>query len=431
MIMDAITEKINIRQLIFAQMAFRQKEASRMVVVVTGGGQGIGFQTARIFAILGAKVVLAELSPEWGRKAENDIRAEGGEATFFQTDISDPESVMKMAQWTRDHYGTADVVINNAIYCPVKSVTEMDLETWDKVVAVNLRGTFLGTKAFLDDMVAQHRGVIINMVSVEAMPGLSAYIATKQAIVGFSESLALEVNPEEIQVIPFAPGMVNTPSIQAVSGDLAPKLGVTREQFLNLSLDSAYDGLMPPEHAGAATAYLVLRVAREFHGEMVNGYDILVRAGLNKRPSSPADVNEGSSEQNVQIMASELPEVKEATIQNLIVQVSGIIAESIAELDRMPIFVRPLVKTGFKSKTGLSMTDWQRTFSEVQGNLTSQSPEDHRFLAARLVKLKRYYQELPAETMKFTRDPKMIKTVIDLANLRAEKIQNLLDTLLQ
>ncbi len=118
------------------------------------------------------------------------------------------------------------------------------------------------------------------MVSAEAMPGLSAYIASKQGIVGFSQSLDLEVEASNIQVIAFAPGMVDTPGIRASAPALAPLLGMTEEQFLTTPLHAAYDGLMPPEHAGVATVYLVARLAKEAHGQVINGYEVLEKAGV-------------------------------------------------------------------------------------------------------------------------------------------------------
>jgi len=133
-------------------------------------------------------------------------------------------------------------------------------------------------------MLARKRGVILNMISAEAMPGLSAYIASKGGITGFSQSLALEVEGQGVRVIPFGPGMVDTPGIRNVAPELAPQLGIRTEQFLPMPLHPAFDGLMPAAYAGAATAYLVAKLADEFHGKIVTGYEVLERAGVIESP---------------------------------------------------------------------------------------------------------------------------------------------------
>src|SRR5512140_1528230 len=93
------------------------------VVVITGAGGGIGLQAARGFALLGARVVIAELSQS-GRAAEETIQREGGTALYIQTDVSDSASVARLAQATHDHFGPADILVNNAIRCPVAEVTD-------------------------------------------------------------------------------------------------------------------------------------------------------------------------------------------------------------------------------------------------------------------------------------------------------------------
>ena len=404
---------IELFPLLTQRMNFDPHTFSGKVIVITGAGRGIGFHTARAFAHLGGKVILAEIS-EKGNDAEKIIRSEGGDAYFFQTDVSDPKSVSNLAIHIQEKYGSADVLINNAIFIQQASILDLSLEMWDKTIAVNLRGTFLMCQAFLSAMLKKGRGTILNFISTDAMPGLSAYIASKQAITGFTQTLALEVHGTGIRVIPFGPGMVDTPGIRSIAEGLAPRLGLTKDQLLSLSLHADYDGLMPPEHAAAATVYLTAHLADDFHGQVVNGYEVLEKAGV---------LNSGSPE-------SSLKEHSQRTInlsqEMLIQQLADILEETEIEFGQLPIFVRPMARQGFKSKTGARLSDWQELLSKLNSNERT-IPLD---MASRLENLAKYFQEVPEETARFTRDEATIKQITETAQKRVQIIQGLISTVL-
>jgi NAD(P)-dependent dehydrogenase (short-subunit alcohol dehydrogenase family) len=404
---------INLFSLLTDDLKLDKSSFAGQVIVVTGAGRGIGLETARAFAFLGGKVILAELF-ETGREAEQYIRAEGGDALFVQTDVSDSEAVSRLARITREHYGAVSVLINNAIYIQEAAVMDMPVEQWDKTIAVNLRGTFLTCRAFLPDMIGQHRGTILNLVSTDAMPGLGAYIASKQGITGLSQSLALEVGDGGVHVIPFAPGMVDTPGIRSVAEGLAPRLGLQTEQFLSLSLNAAYTGLMPAEHAAAAAAYLTLHLAEEFHGQVVNGYEILVRAGLLR------------SANDIPVVPEEPGKAMQSDQGDLIQQLTMILVETDEEFNRLPIFVRPMARQGFKSKAGESLADWQRLLATLK-NDTSAVPAN---LSERLEKLVQYYRDVPKETARFTRDAEMLQQVAELTKQRIGVIEKMREGLM-
>jgi len=378
------------------------------VVVVTGAGRGIGLHTARAFAMTGARVILAEISDE-GRSAERLIRKEGGEAHFIQTDVSDLKSVKALAEHTRMQYGAPSILVNNAIHIEEVSVSEMSLATWDQTMAVNLRGTFLTCQAFLPKMLEKDCGVILNMISTDAMPGLSAYIASKQGITGFSQSLALEVHGTGVRVIPFAPGMVDTPGIRNVADGLAPRLGLSKDQFLNLSLHAAYEGLMPPEHAAGAAVYLALHLAETYHGEMVTGYEVLEKAGLLKSAQAGIELSDIST----------MPQG--SSQEDLLQELAQILKETDEEFGQLPVFVRPIAKQGFKRKAGASLADWQ---AFVQ-SLTKDSTGIPSNFKQNLDKLNQYFSEVPAETARFTRDEQMIKEITEISHHRMRVIQKI------
>jgi NAD(P)-dependent dehydrogenase (short-subunit alcohol dehydrogenase family) len=405
-------------------LLLRPDECAGKVIVVTGAGRGIGQQVARAFAHLKGKVILAELSEE-GRQVEAEICQTGGEALYVQTDVSDSTSVQHMLETTRRVFGPVDILVNNAIQVSFAPVVEMEETVWERIIAVNLRGTFLTCKYSLPDMLARKGGVIINMVSIP-MPGLSAYVASKQGILGFSQSLAVEVGQAGVQVVPYLPGMVDTPGIHSVAGQLRAALGFTQEQFEKFSLHSAYEGWMPPEHAGVATAFLALRLAGEYHGQMVTGYEILERAGLIKAGENEAD---GKTAQMPPGATS-----RPLNRENLLRRASDlreILAETARELDKFPLVFRSLARSGFAGKTGASLQKWQTSLADFQARIEQGSVpgEDAHNLVSRLEKLFVYYQEAPKEMARFTKDRELLAEANRTANQRCAAIQEFIDML--
>jgi hypothetical protein len=180
------------------------------------------------------------------------------------------------------------------------------------------------------------------------------------------------------------------------------------DQFLNLSLHSAYDGLMPAEHAAAAIVYLTLCLADECHGQVVNGYEVLERAGLLKAQAGPT-ADETTAEAGT------------ADRVELIRQLAHILTETEAEFNRLPIFVRPMARQGFKSKAGQSLPDWHRMIAALEANPAA-PPQD---LSERLDKLANYYRDVPRETARFTRDEDLLRQISEVTQQRMTIIQQL------
>ncbi len=401
---------IDLAELLTQTLDYAPNTFKDQVILVTGAGQGIGYQTARAFAILGGKVIIAEKSSQ-GLEAERKIKQEGGQAQFIQTDVSDPDSVNHLKNDLFKAFDHVDILVNNAIVIQEYAVIEMPLEVWDQIIAVNLRGTFLMCQAFLPSMLSRKQGTIINMVSTDAMPGLSAYIASKLGITGFTQSLAQELHETGVWTIPFSPGMVDTPGLRSVAEGLAPRLGLTQETFLNLSLHQAYQGLMPPEHAAAAAVILSHDLAEEFHGQQVNGYEILERAGMleSARFDAIKTPKTSPSDQNSQ------------DLQTLLDLLAKMLQETEAEFQQLPIFVRPMAKQGFKRKAGASLRDWQTLAQQMAaGEMTPPAGLD-----VRLESLAGYYQEVPQETARFTNDEATLQNVVKQTQERLNIIEQL------
>jgi NAD(P)-dependent dehydrogenase (short-subunit alcohol dehydrogenase family) len=184
------------------------------VAIVTGGAHGIGRAIAEVFAEQGAAVLIADLDAEAGGALAESLRAAGGRAEFWQTDVSSKAAVADAvdiaARWT----GQIDVLCNNAAYLgEFHGVLEASDEEWDKCLKVQLLGTNNCTRAVLPFMIAQRTGSIVNVVSIQAMVGCPtsvAYTAAKAALLGFTLSAAYDYGKDNIRVNSLCPGPIQT-----------------------------------------------------------------------------------------------------------------------------------------------------------------------------------------------------------------------------
>ncbi|PLS79813.1 MAG: short-chain dehydrogenase [Chloroflexi bacterium] len=183
------------------------------VVLVTGGGSGLGEATARAFGRAGCAVAVVDVRASAAERVSKELAAENIESLPLQCDVSDADGVFETVAAVIERFGRIDVIVNNAAVDHTVSVDEMTIEQWDQVIAVNLRGPFLLTKAALPTMRQQQYGHIINIASTaatRAWANASAYHATKWGIVGFGRALGVEGRPDNIRVTTIIPGGMRT-----------------------------------------------------------------------------------------------------------------------------------------------------------------------------------------------------------------------------
>lgn len=186
------------------------------IAVITGAASGIGAGISTGFAKEGATVILVDLVDEAGFSYTVSSIVAQGSVNYhtYRCDISDEDQVAAMASWVTDTVGDVDIVVNNAGIFIESTVADMTTAIWDKVLGVNLRGTFLVTRAFLSSMIDRKCGKIINIASQLAQIGgteASAYAASKGGVISFTKSLAREVATLGISVNAIAPGPIKTP----------------------------------------------------------------------------------------------------------------------------------------------------------------------------------------------------------------------------
>ena len=250
------------------------------VAIVTGGSRGIGKQICLTLAREGAAVVIAARTEKEGGKlpgtihqTADEIRSSGGRTLPVRTDITVDEDVERLVARTLDEFGRIDILVNDAAANMNATVADLPIKRWDLMMRVNLRGTFICTKAVLPTMMAQRNGNIMAMTSIaakrKAPPGEVAYSITKSGIELFCWGLAQEVKEHNIAV-----------------NDLYPTGGVTTDGFKEVFKDknlgeNILSDMKTPEQIAEAALWIVQQDANTFTGRSVN--DDEVRAFIEGR----------------------------------------------------------------------------------------------------------------------------------------------------
>lgn len=184
------------------------------VVVITGASSGIGESTARLLAGEGAKVVLAARRKDRLDSLVEDIRAAGGSAISFKTDVTERDQVEKLVQNALNEHDRIDVIVNNSGIMQIAPIAALKVEEWDRMIDVNIKGLLYGIAAVLPTMQRQQSGHIINTASVVGFkvlaPGGTVYSATKFAVRAITEGLRIEVKQHNIRTTMISPGVVAT-----------------------------------------------------------------------------------------------------------------------------------------------------------------------------------------------------------------------------
>jgi len=244
------------------------------VSIITGGGSGMGRTAALMFAAEGAKVVVADYAEAAGTETVRLVSEAGGEATFVRTDISSEPDAKAMVDHAVATYGRVDTLYNNAGIMPEEdhSVIDTPVDAWDRVMAVNVRGVYLGCKHAIPQMLVQGSGSIINVASFVAILGCSvpqdAYTSSKGAVLALTRSLAVQFAGRGVRSNSISPGPVETPLLMEwlLADEAAKQLRLARNPTGRFG---------KPEEIVAAAIYLA-----SDESKWTNGANFVIDGGI-------------------------------------------------------------------------------------------------------------------------------------------------------
>lgn len=244
------------------------------VTFVTGGGRGIGRAIAHRFARAGARVVVAARSRAQVERVAREVEEAGGSAHFAICDVSAAESVRAAVDAAVERFGPVDILVNNAGYVEGAPLVKLDERLWNRILAVNLTGPYLCTRAVLPGMLERRRGRIINIASIAARKGMaytSAYCAAKHGVLGFTRAVALEVAQKGITVNAICPGWVETEMTNAAIQRIVEKTGRSAgEARRTLEEMNPLRRFVRPEEVAAVALFLAGDDASAITGQAYN-----------------------------------------------------------------------------------------------------------------------------------------------------------------
>ena len=238
--------------------------------LITGASQGLGLEIARSYLREGARIVICARSEETLRGAQEEL-AGLGEVHGRPADVASPEEVEALVAFAVEHLGGLDVLVNNAgVYGPKGAIDEVDWAAWAKAIEINLMGSVLPVRAALPHLRAAERGKVVQLSgggATNPLPFLSAYAASKAAVVRFMETLAGEVAPDGIDVNAIAPGALNTRMLDEVLEAGPEAVG---EAFYAKALQQRDSGGTSLERGAALSVYLGSRKSDGVTGRLLS-----------------------------------------------------------------------------------------------------------------------------------------------------------------
>jgi NAD(P)-dependent dehydrogenase (short-subunit alcohol dehydrogenase family) len=375
--------------MIISQLGLTPDTLRGETVVVTGAGGGIGYETARSLLWLGANVVIAEIDQQNGRKAEHALEEEFGKqrVLFVATDVGEEDSVRNLYNLSVLAFGKVDAIINNATIAVLGEVKDLPIEEWDRSYRVNLRGPVLMARAFLPDMIKRRHGVFA-CVSSTGTAFLGGYETFKAAQVHLANTLDAELEGTGVIAYTIGPGLVPTETASKAVAQLAPKMGMSVEQFFEMNKGA----VLSVEEAGAGFAASVV-FAEKFRGQEISSIQALKAAdihfGAAQTAESQTEINDGKRLRQAQALC-------EAVLVTL--------KEQSDDWKRRSLFERQWVLRDFRKTAGMPVEEWLESLRQLEDNLA-------RGVVSRppLAKLAGYYEHLAELAKGYEKDPKKLE----------------------
>ena len=321
------------------------------IVLLTGAGGGIGFEAAKAFVEMGAKVLIAEVDQEKGEQVTTYInRQYHNAADFFPVDLANKIATEQLCEDILSKYGCPDIIFNNAAIVITGEIGKVNLEEWDLSYSVNLKAPIILTTLFLKKMRERNSGCIVFVSSSGAAPYLGAYEIYKTAQVEFCNALSMELEGTHVYTYTIAPGLVKTETAARSIETVAKAMGISTNEFYHQNEDHIID----VHDAGIGFAISVLK-ASEYHGQEISSIQ-----ALNEFHSSPALISSSCDKED-----NELPSVEllEKIINTFIIQYNG--------WQRRNIFERQWVLRDFKKYMGVPAETVKKEFDRIHKEIES------------------------------------------------------------
>ncbi len=370
--------------MVISQVGLKPDVLMGETIVVTGAGGGIGFEAARSLLWLGANVVLAEIDPVSGPRAQQLLQVEFGphRSLLVCTDVGDEASVQNLFAESVRCFGKVDAVINNATIAVLGKVVDVPIEQWDASYRVNLRGPVLLARYFLPDMIRRDHGVFA-CVSSTGTAYLGGYETFKAAQVHLANTLDAELEGTNVISYTIGPGLVPTETASQAVAQLAPQMGMTVDEFYALNSGA----VLTVEEAGAGFAASVVFAAK-FRGQEISSIQAL----------KAADINFGAAPE--QQIAAGLAAQSRSHARALCAAVRRTLQEQSEGWKQRSLFERQWVIRDFKKTAGMPVEEWLERLAGLDANLAGAGAVP----ALPLEKLAAYYNHLAEQAKGYEKD---------------------------
>jgi len=391
-------------QPIIAQLGLKHDALDGEVVIVTGGGGGIGYETARALLWLGARVIIAEINETSGQQAAMALAKEfePGQVAYIHTDVGDEQSVTNLYHEATHRFGKVDAVLNNATIAVLGQVKDVPIEQWDASYKVNLRGPVLMACVFLPDMIRRKHGTFV-CVSSTGTAYLGGYETFKAAQVHLANTLDAELEGTGVIAFTIGPGLVPTETASNAVAQIAPLMGMSVQEFYEMNKNA----VLSVEEAGVGFALSILYAGR-FKGMEISSIQAIKAADINYG-AAPDEKAHTAVEASRRIEAGAACERVRLTLQE---QSDG--------WKHRSLFERQWVIRDFRKTAGMSADEWLSTLDELATTLKKGGDIN----IPPLEKLAKYYDHLAELAKGYEKDPlKLQENLVHVYSWRDEVVK--------
>jgi NAD(P)-dependent dehydrogenase (short-subunit alcohol dehydrogenase family) len=377
----------------------KQDTLKGKTAIVTGAGRGIGYETAKALAWLGANVIIAEIDEKTGKAAEENLNKEFPKQTLFvKTDIGNEKDIDQLAQAVFSRFGKVDIVLNNATVFPMGAVKDVPVEKWDFSYRVNLRGPVLLAKKFLPAMLERKTGVFVCVSSSGAAPFMGAYEVFKTAQVELANTLSGELENSGVYAFAIGPGISKTPGFVEGGGKVAELMGMSLDDLFELNKNAQ----ISPEAAGTGFA-LAIVYAEKYQGKETSSIQVLREANI------PVGNEETTTEksQNQPAQPVTMAKAENRSKQQLYEAVLKTYVEQSEGWKKRNLFERQWVSRDFKKNTGLSIDEMLSNLKALGEVL--RNPQFTGNYVSSLKSLAAYYAHQQDQLKGFEKDPNKLE----------------------